>query len=202
VTYAPRQLLAYYNRLAPRERVLVTVAAVATALIVLYSFVWDPLQTNRAQVLRRIATKEKDLAEIQRQRQAYLTLMRRLEAHRGAISEGDPNFNLFAYVQGAIMQAVSRERVVSLNPATKSINPEYQEQQVEVKLQQVSLPQIVDMLHRIEKGEHPLRFSRLQVKKRRNDVYNFDVTATVSLLTPVDKSPQKSEKAADAPAGS
>jgi type II secretory pathway component PulM len=198
VNYSPRQLLAYYNRLAPRERLLVTVAAVATAFIVLYSFVWDPLQTNRVQVLRRIAAKERDLAEIQQLRQTYLTLMRRLEANRGAISEGDPNFNLFAYVQGAITQAVSREHVVSLNPATKSVNPEYQEQQVEVKLQQVSLPQIVDMLHRIEKGEHPLRFSRLQLKKRRNDIYNFDVTATVSLLTPVNKSQPKSDK----PAGS
>jgi len=196
MNYDPRQLFGFYNRLAPRERVLVGVAVVTTIVIVLYSFVWEPLQTGQAQLLRRIATKEKDLSEVQRQRDLYLTLVQRLEANQAASSEADPNFNLFAYVQNAITQAVSRERIVSMNPSTKTLNPEYQELQVEVKLQQVGLPQIVDMLYRIEKGEHPLRFSRLQIKKRHADIYNFDVVATVSLLK------KATDKAAEKPADS
>ncbi len=194
----PRELLASYNRLAPRERVLVGVAAVTTIVILLYSFVWDPLQSNRALLARRITAKEKDLREVQRQRDVFLALARRLEANQSATSEADPNFNLFAYVQNATTQAVSRERILSLNPSTKNVNPEYQELQVEVKLQQISLAQLVDLLYRIEKGEHPLRFSRLQIKKRHNDIYNFDVIATVSLLKAVEKAP---DKGGDKPAG-
>jgi hypothetical protein len=59
---------------------------------------------------------------------------------------------------------------------------EFQKELVEIKLSQINLEQLVDILYRIEKGEHPLRFSRLSVKKRRDDLYSFDVIATISLL--------------------
>jgi type II secretory pathway component PulM len=180
--YDPRLLLNSFGRLAPRERLLLGVAAASVVLISLYSFAWEPLQANRELMTRRIAAKERDLKEVEKQRDVYLELQRRLEANRAAISEGDPNFNLFSYVQNAIAQAVSREHIASMNPSNKNIGDNFQEQLVEIKLTQISLPQLVDLLYRVEKGDHPLRFSRLQIKKRYNDIRNFDVTATVSLL--------------------
>src|ERR1043166_5681627 len=98
MTYDPRQLLAYFNRLAPRERLLVGVAVLSVLLISLYSFVWDPLQTSQAQLTRRITLKEKELGEVQRQREAYLDLLRHLEANQAALEQGDANFSLFAYL--------------------------------------------------------------------------------------------------------
>jgi general secretion pathway protein M len=181
MAYDPRQLMGYYNRLAPRERVLVGVAAISVLVISLYSFVWDPLQTSRELLLRKIAARQKDLSEVQRERDMYLDLSRRLEANQTNIAGSDQDFNLFAYLQTAISQAVSKEHIASMNPSNKSVG-EFQEQLVEIKLQQISLPQIVDLVYRVEKGEHPLRFSRLQIKKRINDIWNFDVAATVSLL--------------------
>jgi hypothetical protein len=53
---------------------------------------------------------------------------------------------------------------------------------VELKLREVELEHLVEMMHRIEKGPHPLRITRLQVKKRLRDEHKFDVTATVSML--------------------
>jgi type II secretory pathway component PulM len=185
MTYDPRQLLAYYNRLAPRERLLVSVALVSIVLISLYSFVWDPLQTSQGLLARRITLKEKDLGEVQRQRDTYLDLLRRLEANQAALEQGDPNFSLFAYLDNTIAQAVGREHISSMNPTDKNIGTEYQERMVEIRLTQINLQQLVDILYRVEKGEHPLRFSRLQIKKRTNDIRNFDVTATVSLLKAV-----------------
>jgi len=180
--YDPRALLNYYSRLAPRERLLVGIAGASVILISLYSFVWEPLQSSRELLLRRIHTKESDLKEVQRQRDIYLDLQRRLDANKSATSEGDPNFNLFSYLQTNITQAVSREHVTSMNPSSKNIGDNFQEELVEIKVTQISLPQLVDLLYRVEKGEHPLRFSRLQIKKRYNDIRNFDVSATVSLL--------------------
>jgi hypothetical protein len=55
----------------------------------------------------------------------------------------------------------------------------------------VALPQIVDLLHRVEKGEHPLHFSRVAIKKRMNDPYSFDVQAIVAVLKPAEKPQDK-----------
>jgi type II secretory pathway component PulM len=182
MNFDPRQLLNYFSRLAPRERLLLGAALISMVVISMYSFVWEPLTSGREMLDRRVKLRERELSEVQRQRDTYLQVVRQIEANKGAISEGDPNFNLLAYLQTTIAQAVSRDHVASMNPSTKNRGNEYQEQLVEIKLTQVSLPQLVDLLYRVEKGDHPLRFSRLQIKKRYNDVRNFDVTAMVSLL--------------------
>lgn len=186
----------YLDRLAPRERVLLAVAAVAAVAILGYSLVWDPLQVNMQQLTRRINLREKDLIELQRQREYYLDLLRQLEAY-GDISEVDPNFNLLGYLQGVVAAAVSREKIVSLNPTTrpKPEAPEFVEEMVEIKLTQLTLPQIVELLHRVEKGDHPLHFSRVVIKKRVNDPYSFDVQATVAVLKPADKAVEHSPSA-------
>jgi hypothetical protein len=111
--------------------------------------------------------------------------MRHITANQSLLEQGDEKFSLFAYLDNAVGQSVGREHVTSMNPASKNIGTDYQEQTVEIHLTQISLPQLVDLLYRIEKGDHPLRFSRLQVKKRYNDIRNFDVSATVSLLKAV-----------------
>ncbi len=181
-----QQITAYWGRLSPRERGAVIGAVSVVAVLALYNFVWEPLQTEQVQLVRRIATKEKELGTIQRQRDQYLLLKRQMEASQAAGSETDPNFNLFAYVQNAITQAVSKEHITSMNPSNKAV-AEYQEQLVEIKLQQINLQQLTDLLYRVEKGEHPLRFSRMNIKKRFQDIYNFDVTATVSILKTAEK---------------
>jgi type II secretion system (T2SS) protein M len=182
MTFDPRTLFSVVNRLAPRERLLLGAATVSLVIISLYSFVWEPLDSGREQLARRITQREKELSDMQRQRDAYLQLMRQLEANKG-IFENDANFNLLAYLQTTISQAIPREHVASMNPSTKNRGAEYTEQLVEIKLTQIELPQLVDLLYRVEKGEHALRFSRLQVKKRVNDVHHFDVSATISLLS-------------------
>jgi hypothetical protein len=183
--YDPRGLFASFNRLAPRERLLLGLAVLSVVVISLYSFVWEPVQNGRDLTERRFVTKEKDLREILKQRDVYLDLLRRLEANKATISPGDPGFSLFSHLDNTIAQAVGREHVTSMNPSAKNIGNDYQEDSVEIKLTQINLAQLVDLLFRIEKGDRQLRFSRLQIKKRYNDNFNFDVTATVSLLKTV-----------------
>jgi type II secretory pathway component PulM len=74
--FDPRVLVTYYQRLAPRERVLLGLSVMATVLIGLYSFVWDPLQANAELTTRRIAMKEKDLSAMVKQRPAARRLPR------------------------------------------------------------------------------------------------------------------------------
>jgi hypothetical protein len=85
-----------------------------------------------------------------------------------------------------------REKIASMNPQNKDLGGAYREESVELKLNGVSLQQLVDLMYHIEKGPQPLRLTRLQVKKRLREPQTFDVTATVSMLKGLD-----SGKAAD-----
>jgi len=180
-------LSAYLDRLAPRERMLVGVGGAVAVLLVLYSFVWDPLQQARESLATDITRAENSLAEIQTLRTAYYETKRRIVANEAALTRGDANFNLFSYVQSTVKQAVSAERISSMNPSTREVGTNFVEERVEIKITQIGLPALTDLVYRIEKGTNPLRFSRLQIKKRADDIYTFDITATVSLLKATDE---------------
>jgi hypothetical protein len=201
MSFDPRQWLVYFDRLAPRERLLLGLAIISVVLIGGYSLVWDPMQVSATLLSRKIVTREKDLVEIQRQHDHYLDLLRQLEANQW-IFEVDPSFNLLGYLQSVISQAVSREKIASMNPSTRPRPeaPEFVEELVEIKLTQLTLPNIVDLMYRVEKGDHPLRFSRVLIKKRFNDPYIFDFNAAVSVLKPVEKAGDKDKPAERAPA--
>lgn len=183
MNFDPRALISgYLDRLQPRERVLVSVMFVLSLLGGLYAFVWEPLEDGRHLLETKIAKREKELVRMQQQRDSYLDIKRRVAANESAIAKAESKFNLFSVVQATVAQAVSREKIASMNPSSKDLTAKFQEERVEIKLTQVNLQQILTLLHKIEKGEHQLRFSRMQVKKRRDDSHSFDVTATVSLL--------------------
>lgn len=183
MNFNPAALLSgYLAGLAPRERILLGVLSVVAPLLVVYAFIWDPLQERQETLVRDITRAERNLSEIQRLRTNYLETLRRIEANQSAIARSEDNFNLFSYVQGTVQRAISADRISSMNPSTKEVNKDFVEERVEIKINQIPIDALVDLIYRIEKGTTPLRFSRLQVKKRRDETFTFDVTATVSLL--------------------
>jgi len=184
MAFNSREIFNFYQRLSPRERLLLGLAVGSVLAISLYSFVWDPLVSGRQALERRIVAREKDLKVMEAERTRYLELKRQVEASQAVLVKTDQNFSLFAHLQSAVAQVIERSHIQSMNPSDKNLSDEYQEQAVEIKLTAVNLEQLVNMLYRIEKGNPQLHVSRLQVKKRYNDPHSFDIVATVSLLKP------------------
>jgi general secretion pathway protein M len=181
-----RQLSGFTQRLSARERTILGVGGAAMVVIGLYSLVWEPLAEGRVRLAQRIAGKQRQLEEIQGMRETYMGLLRQLEASQQVLDRADPKFSLFPHIEATVAQVVGRDKIKSMNPENKEIGGAYREDSVELKLAGISLDQLVDMMYRIEKGAHPLRITRLQVKKQLRDPHMFDVTATVSMLKPIE----------------
>jgi len=175
-------VLATYQRLSSRERLLVGLAGGAALIIALYTLVWEPLNEGRAQLARRIQVKRQELTEMQKMREDYLALLNQFELRQKIIERADPKFALFPHIEATVGQVVGREKIASMNPTNKDIGDAYREESVEIKLTGILLQQLTDLMYRIEKSPQPLRFTRMQVKKRVRDPQSFDVTATVSML--------------------
>jgi type II secretory pathway component PulM len=186
VNFDLRQILNVFSRMSPRERTLVSVASLGLLIAVLYSFVLDPLIVGEQQLARSMRRKEQDLEALAQLRYDYLDLSQKLAAGETLLAKTSKDFSLFAYLEATISQ-VTPGRISSMNRSNKTAGDEYEEELVEFKLTQVTLENVVDMLHRIEKAEHPLRVTRLQVKERTGAVHDFDVTATVSLVRSLQK---------------
>lgn len=176
-------LLAAYQRLSPRERMLVALAGGALLVVALYTLLWEPLDDGRLQLARRIQVKRTELQEMQHMREVYLNLLNQFELRQKIIDKADPKFSLFPHIEATVGQVVGREKITSMNPQNKELGGgAYREESVEIKLTGVTLEQLEDLMYRIEKSDQPLRLTRMQVKKRPREPSTFDVTATVSML--------------------
>jgi hypothetical protein len=172
-----------YQRLSGRERRMLEAAGGAMILIGFYSLIWQPLQENQVQLGKRIQTKQVELVEMQHMRETYLDLLSQFELRQKIIEKADPKFSLFPHIEATVSEVLGgRDKIASMNPQNKDLGGAYREESVELKLNGVSLQQLVDLMFHIEKGPQPLRLTRLQVKKRPREPQTFDVTATVSML--------------------
>ncbi len=186
-----RQILNYLQRLSSRERALLGAAVSVGVVLGFYTLVWEPLSADRALAERLIRARQQDLVDIKEMRIEYMDLLTRLDASRDIIDAGnvDKNFSLFPHIESTVSAVLGgRDKIRSMNPKTKAINDAYREEAVEFKLDGIALDQLTDMMVRIEKGDRPLRVTRLQIKKRRRDPQQFDVIATVSMLKPNEES--------------
>lgn len=182
-----RRLEQLIERLSPRERVLVG-AGVAAGVVVLVWLLGAVLADRRSTLTAQIAASERELAEVAALRDRYATLRADNEQVRAALGKSGADFSVFSYLEGVARDAVGRERIAAMNPSSRSINDELQADDVDMRLSGVQLRELVTLLYGVEKGEAPLLVTRLQMKKRFDQPFLFDVSLMVSRLRPAARS--------------
>jgi hypothetical protein len=176
-----RRLTELVERLSPRERVLVGVGA-AAGLVVLVWVLAGALAERRATLQAQIAASERDVAEMTRLRDRYLQLRAERDVVRRKLERGGADFSLFSHLEGVTRDTLSRDKVAAMNPSTRTVAEDLQEEDVEMRLSGVSLREIVALLYRVEKTDLPLTLSRIQMKKRFDQPYVYDATLIVGRL--------------------
>jgi len=176
-------LQALIERLSPRERLLVGGAAVVTVLLLAWLLV-STLADRRQALQAQIAAAERDLAEVITMRNRYLRLRADNEAAQRTLTGGGADFSLFSHLESVGREVVGREHIASMNPSTRGISDDLQEEDVEMRLSGVSLRHLTALLYRVEKSDLPLLVSRLQLKKRYDAPSLFDATVLIGRLRP------------------
>ncbi|MEO6028132.1 MAG: type II secretion system protein GspM [Candidatus Binatia bacterium] len=182
-----RRLSELVERLSPRERLLVGVG-VAAAVVVLIWALAGSLAERRATLQAQIVASERDLGEMVRLRDRYLQLHAERDVVRRKLERGGTEFSLFSHLEGVTRDVVARDRIAAMNPSTRTVAEDLQEEDVEMRLSGVSLRELVALLYRVEKTELPLLVSRIQMKKRFDQPYVYDATMVVGRLRPATSS--------------
>ena len=166
-------------RLSPRERWFVVVAGIVLAGILLLLFVISPLVDMRGRLQARVATKERELTEVANLASTYEQLRRELERVGPAnVSTLSP----FAFLEGLTTSTLGREKLAAINPIGHEERGGGTQETIELKLNGVSLQELVDLLYKIDVSGTAMRCTTLAIKKRYRDPYTFDVTLTAIAL--------------------
>lgn len=167
---------AWLGKLSPRERVLVTVAALGVALLTVWLV---SLQISRGVSAReaRIEEKTRVLSQVGKLAEGF----RRQQAERQAVEARlkGPPIQLLSYIsQTGTTLGVE---VTDLRPtSTQGELAGLREEAVEVNLARVDLGRLTRLIQRLERGPGVVKVRRLRVTTRSDDPQLVDATIVVS----------------------
>jgi len=171
-----------YQKLEPRERLLVQVAGALAALFILFNLVYLPIQNALGGLGDRVQQRQHDAVEVAHMMRAYQRLRVDLATMRTRTVAASGDFSLFSVVEQALTRAPGKDKIGSITPAEKAIPGGMKEYTVELRLNAVSLPQIVDTLYGLSALNVPVTVSTLHVTRRSQDQHTFDVEMTCVAL--------------------
>ncbi|MCS6924996.1 MAG: type II secretion system protein M [Candidatus Binatia bacterium] len=169
------------TRLSPRERRLLGAAGMMACGVAAYLLVIDPVWEWHARLRARVAAKERELEEILALRRTYLALRQEVQRTRML---NQMQTSPFAFLEELATSTVGREKVAALTPTGRETHNGVSQETLELRLQGVSLREVVELLHKIESAGIALRTVQLSIKKSYKDPYAFDVALTHTAFTP------------------
>jgi len=177
-----QRIVAAFNGLAPRERLLIGTAGALLCLALFYLLIASPLLGAARRSEQRLDTAEQQLRVMQRLRRDYDDVSQRLAQVENRIRSG-PRGNLRTALETLAGQA--SVKVETMEPQASPANANYRETKMEVGLRGVTLSQTVDYLQRIESSPQLLSVKTLRLRTRSEKPELLDVTFTVSSFEPL-----------------
>ncbi len=144
-------------------------------LIVLYALVLAPIMSDLSHKRELIPRKEKDLVEIKTLKVQYLEIQQQLQAAQAAAAKRGP---LLTDIENITKRTNMSSKIVSLKPQAGVQAEGFKESIVEVKLENITLYDLVNYVYQLEKDT--LRIRKLQFKPRFDNPKMLNSTILVA----------------------
>ena len=166
-------------RLARRERYLVSVAACCIAIFLVFQFLIFPFFENKRRIQRGLKAKEKGLEEIVKLRADYQAYQKGSQGIQQALARRKEGFTLFSFLEKAAGEAEVKARIKYMKPSISSGTGPYKESMVEMKLEAITLPQLVGYLYRIESPDDVVNIKRISISENKKEQGYLDAILQV-----------------------
>ena len=161
--------------LESRDKKTLIIGGSIAAAIVLYVYVLSPFLGDLATKRDLIPRKERDLIEIKKLRDEYREIQKQLLVAQEAASKRGP---LLTEIENLTKRANLNSKIVSLKPQPGTQSSEFKESIVEVKLDNITLYDVVNYVYLLEKAT--LRVRKLSFKPRYDNPRLLNATLLVS----------------------
>lgn len=162
-------------KLEERDKKFLIFGGAAAAVILLYSFVLSPLSSDLSRKRELIPRKEKDLVEMKALRTDYTEIQKQLQQAQAEAAKRGP---VLTEIENITKRANLSSKIVSLKPQAGVQTAGFTESIVEVKLENITLYDIVNYVYLLEKDT--LRVRKLQFKPRFDNPKLLNATILVS----------------------
>jgi general secretion pathway protein M len=168
-------------KLAKREKYLLSLAASAVVIFLMFQFLIFPFFKSRERLQRGVVAKEKGLKEIVSLSTEYEAYKKGSHGIKQSLTRRKRGFTLFSFLEGAAGEAQVKKHIKYMRPSTSKSTGPYKESTVEMKLEAITMKQLVEYLYRIESPENVISIKRISIKQNKKEAGYLD--AVMQVLT-------------------
>jgi len=169
------------RRLEQREKYLVFFVACSIAIYFLLQFIIFPFFEKREHVERAIRTKEQALKEIVMLRAEHQAYKKRAQETQKALSNRKEGFTLFSFLERAAAKAGVKDYIKYMKPSVFQDTGPHKKSMVEIKLEKITLKQLMGYLYRIELPENAVSIENISIRENKRETGHLD--AVLKVLT-------------------
>ena len=170
-------------QLAKREKYLIFLAVIVIVLALVIQFVIMPFVEKRERYNNNVATKQKNLQEMVQLRQEYVALQQGSDVLAQRLANRTTSFTLFSFLEKAAGDAGVKENIKYMKPSASTGKGPFKESLVEMKLERITLGQMVGYLQLIESPDMLVSIKRISIQSNKKETQYLDAILQVLTFT-------------------
>ena len=168
-----------WQHFSPRERIIVAAGGAMAVAALVFLLIIDPVMATIDKLDRQAKRKAKDSQELALVAQEYVVKQARIAKLEERMPSPPAQFSLLAFMEEATTTAQIRDRIAGMQPQAPIVVHGYQETAVDLRLDGVSLPQLLALLVAIERAPYDVQVHHLQLKPKYDNPVNLDATLKI-----------------------
>lgn len=153
--------------LGRREKLLVWLSICFIAIFFLLQFLVFPALEKKNFFEKGVKIKEAGLREILQLSEEYETYKKNTRGVRDILSRRDEGFTLFSFLEKAAGEAGVKSHIKYMKPSASKGTGAFNESMVEMKLEGITLQQLVDYLYLVQSPENAVTVKRLSITESK-----------------------------------
>ncbi len=170
-----RQIDQFLMRTSAREKWMLGGGSIVALLLIAYFSLLDPTLQRMTQLEGLIPRKERAMHDLLQLKDLYQTASNDIKILEKRLPK-EGTFSPLSFLEENAAKNKIRNNIAFIRPLTPQTHKSYREVPVEVKVENVTLSQIIPFLTALENGPHRLRIKRLSMKTRFSNPDLMDVT--------------------------
>ncbi len=159
--------------------------AVLVGLIVIFQVFARPAISRVGTLKRVVSDKQQLLGELQANSEQYKAISRELEKIRLEMGRQPEKRKILSFVERIQKDSGLMQKVVYMKPSTMTVNDVYEQITIEIKLQSITLNQLIQFLLKIESSELTIGIGTLDIKRGLRDSGLLDTVVQLVSLSSI-----------------
>ncbi len=154
-----------WQRMAKREKLMVSGLAVVLGLLIFFQFIFSPLLDSRQRLQKSLVSKQNELLQMQNLQKELRLLQNKSGDIKERIGKRAKSFTLFSFIEKEAANAKIKQKIKYMKPSKVEGEAVLHESRVDMKLQDISLASLVEFLKGVEAPEKAVFISRISIQE-------------------------------------